>query len=350
MVLACRAPQWANANTSGTIQSMWLLRNIVAIAAGTMLALSATSALAVCTATALTTATPGTVTTGTYTGLVAPTAQLTTYSVTVRYTNTVSGEACSILMSFQRASLPATMSNGTATTPYTVQSAFGGGNTLLFAGSTVSLANTQSYSFTAATGTGTNRTATFNANVYFLMQPATQQAAGSYTDNLTMYVFPGAGGTSFGSRAVTVNGTVAKYCTINGVATGTTDTATIPVSALGAVTTSVINRSYANVLCNVTSNVQLSSANGAVRIVTSPPSGFTNQINYSSTASFSGANAVFDTSSNPAATGAESGGTSTTTSALPTGTLAVTITPQATAQPLLPGSYSDVLTVSIIPQ
>ena len=182
------------------------------------------------------------------------------------------------------------------------------------------------------------------------MQPNSPQVAGSYLDNLIAWVFNLASGSSVFSRTFTVTGTVNKVCTIGGVARPTANSATIPISAGGAVNTTVINRSYASVACNTPSNLQITSQSGAVKNTGTPPSGFTNLINYSSSATFSGATATLNTSTTPTATGAESGTAVSTTGATPSGTMTVSITPQANALRLLSGSYSDILTITITPQ
>lgn len=299
------------------------------------------------------TVTPLTASTGTYTTPTAPVAQAVSITISGTYNTNATAGTCTGAISFQRGTLPASMastSGGSATLPYTIQTAAGGGNTLLFTGNTVSYANIQQYSFTSAGANLTNRAYTTTFTTYFLMQPGSPQAAGTYSDSLTMWIFDLSSGTGFASRGFTVTGTVTKVCTIGGVARPTADTATIPVTAAGAVNTAVINKSYASVVCNTPSNLQLTSQNGAVKTSATPPSGFTNMINYTSTAAFSGASASLDTATNPLATGPEAGAAVSTTGTLPTGTMAVTITPQANVLRLLSGTYSDTLTITITPQ
>jgi hypothetical protein len=296
---------------------------------------------------------PGTASTGVFTPPTAPTAQAISITITGTYTTTAPAGTCQLALSFQRSSYPpATMANtggGGATLPYVLRTAPGGGNVLLFSGSSVSLANVLVYSF-APSGPNQTRPFTANLTIYALMQPNTPQAAGSYLDNLTAWVFNIASGFSVFSRAFTVTGLVNKVCTIGGVATPAVDTANIPVSTAGAVNTAPINRSYASVQCNTPSNVQITSLNGGVRNAGAPPSGFTNIINYSSSATFSGATATLNTASLPTAVGPEAGTAVSTTGATPSGTMTVTITPQANAQPLLSGNYNDIMRITITPQ
>ncbi len=333
-----------------------IFRRLKMLLAACMICLCASdAALAVCNINgAGMTMAPGTANAGTFTFPTAPVAQPIAVTITGNYTTDGGGGTCTLALSFQRASFPpATMAiagGGGATLPYTITQAAGGGNTLLFAGGTVSLANVVQSSFASA---GPNRTAvafTVNLTIWVRMLPGSPQAAGAYLDTLTAFVFNIASGQSVFSRAFTVTGTVAKVCTIGGLAQGPTDTATIPVSPAGNVGTGVINRTYTNVACNTPSNVQISSQNGAVRTTSVPPTGFTNQINYSSTATFSGATATLNTAANPAATGTESGTAISTSGGTPAGSLGVAITPQANAQRLLSGTYSDVMTITITPQ
>lgn len=300
--------------------------------------------------------TPLTASTGTYTPPTAPTAQAVTFTISGTYTTTATAGTCRAAISFNRATLPASMarSGGGTAMPYTARSTATGGNTLLFTGGgTPTATNYLLYSFTAAGANLTNRAFTATLTAYFLAQPVASQPAGSYSDSLTLGVYNVSNGgtvTTLITRTFTVSGTVAKVCSIGGVAHPTADSATIPVTSAGAVNTAVINRSYASVTCNTPSNVQLTSQNGGVKTSGTPPSGFTNIINYSATATFSGAMASVNTATNPAATGAEAGAVVSTTGTTPTGTMSVAITPQANAQRLLTGTYADTLTITITPQ
>jgi hypothetical protein len=243
---------------------------------------------------------------------------------------------------------------GGVTMPYTIQSAAGGGNTLIYTGGgNPGAANRLEVSFTAAGMNLNNVPFTVNLPAYFLAQPVAPQQAGSYSDSLTLNVYnvTTAGVAALRlSRAFTATGTVTSACTIGGTYTPAAGTATIAVSAAGAVSTAPINRSFANVLCTGPANVELSSQEGAVKSATAAPSGFVNLIDYSASASFSGASAALDTATIPGATGAESGAAAGTSGATPNGTLSVTITPAANASPLVAGGYADVLRITIEPQ
>jgi hypothetical protein len=302
--------------------------------------------------------TPVTASTGTYTPPTTPTSQAVTFTVTGTYNSTTAtNPICGVAISFNRATLPASMTRttGGATMPYTITSAAGGGNTLLYTGGGLPTA-TQivQVSFTQAGINLTNRAFSVTLTAYFLAQPGSPQGAGSYSDALNVHVFQVRQGTGALTdrltRAFTATGTVNKACTIGGVATPVADSAVIPVSATGVVTTTAIAKSYATVVCNVLSNLQVTSQSGAVKSTATAPTGFTNLINYSASATYSGATSTVNTATVATATGAEAGTVATTTSATPSGTLSVTITPQAAASKLIKGSYADTLRVTITPQ
>ena len=297
------------------------------------------------------TVTPLAANTGTYVAPTAPTAQAVSITITGTYTKlSSSGGACSGALSFQRGSLPATMARtgGAATLPYSISTAATGGTSLIFAG-TFTLGSALPFTVQATGPLGSNPYSV-TLTVYVLMQPNSPQTGGSYSDSLTMVLYDTGTSTAFASRGFTVTGTVISYCTIGGLNHPSADTATIPVSTAGAVNTAVINKSYPSVACSSPSNVQITSQNGAVTNAGTASAGFTNVIDYSSTAVFSGASASLNTATNPLARGPESGAAVSTTGTAPTGTMTVTITPQANVLPLISGTYSDTLTITITPQ
>ncbi len=153
------------------------------------------------------------------------------------------------------------------------------------------------------------------------------------------------------TQDINITATVTSACTINNTATGTAGSATIPVSAAGAVNTTAITPTgspFANVACNAPATLQLTSLNGAVTNATPAPSGFTNFINYSASAVWNGTTATLNTASVATAAGSESGtGQAVTANS---GNLDVTITPQATSLPLITGPYADTLRVTLTPQ
>jgi hypothetical protein len=303
------------------------------------------------------TATPLSASTGTYTPPALPAAQPVSITINGSYLAALSdvGGECRAAISFNRASLPASMAitgGGAASLPYTLQSAASGGNDLLYTGGGLpNAANTLAFTYPATTIALSTFTRT--VTVWALAEPGASQQAGFYQDNITIDVFTttlaGILTTKASSQTFTVTGTVAKSCTIGGVASPATDTAMIPISATGSVDTTPINRSYANAACNTPSDLQLTSENGAVKNA-GTVAGLSSLIDYSATASFSGANASLDTAAIPAAAGPESGTAASTTGNTPAGTLFVSITPQANALRLIAGSYSDTLNITITPK
>lgn len=154
------------------------------------------------------------------------------------------------------------------------------------------------------------------------------------------------------TQDINISATVTKACTVNNVATGTPGTATIPVTAAGAVTTTAITPTgspFANVACNAASNLQLTSLNGGVVNATAPGSGFTNIINYTATATWNSQTAAINTSTVATASSSESG-TAVPVATAASGNLTVSITPLANALPLVVGAYADTLRVTLTPQ
>jgi hypothetical protein len=318
-----------------------------------------TAATARCNITAAAlTISPVTASTGTYNPPTAPTAQSVTFTVSGSYNSTTAANPlCTVGLSFNRASLPASMARttGGATMPYTITSLAGGGNTLLFTGGGLpALTNLVTFSFPQAGLNLNNQPFSINLTAFFLAQPGSPQGAGNYSDALTANIYNVRQGnnalTLRASRAFSVTGAVSKACTIGGLATPVADTATIPVSAAGVVNITAIAKSYLAVQCNVLSNLQVTSQGGAVKRTGAAPSGFSNLIDYSATSTFGGAMSSLNTAAVATAVGAEAGTIGTTSSATPSGILSVTITPQSAATPLVKGSYADTLRITIIPQ
>ncbi|HVZ05660.1 hypothetical protein [Hyphomicrobium sp.] len=298
-------------------------------------------------------ASPLTASTGTYTPPNPLGAQATPITIQLTYLALLGG-TCTLAMSFHRATVPASMAlagGGSASLPYTLQSSSSGGDTLFYTGGTPNASNSLIYSFNApALGIPVNSSTTFM--IYALAQPGNPQQAGSYQDSVTLDLFNIALNllvTQVSSQAFLVTGQVAKSCTIGGVTHPSADMATIPITADGSVNTSSINRSYSNAICNTPTNVQLTSQNGAV-VTGGLGNGLQRLIDYNALATFSGATASLNTAAVPGASGPESGTVASTTGNTPTGTLGVSIMPQLNTQPLVAGSYSDTLTITLTPQ
>lgn len=160
----------------------------------------------------------------------------------------------------------------------------------------------------------------------------------------------GAANAQTATQDITINATVPKLCTVNLAANGAVDTATIAITAAADVDTTPVtptNAPYTNVACNAPANLQLTSQGGGLTGPGSVP-GFDNIINYTGSATWNSVTATVNTATVATAAGAEAG-TAQAVGAN-TGSLSVTITPGANAQPLVMGNYSDTLRVTLTPQ
>jgi hypothetical protein len=153
------------------------------------------------------------------------------------------------------------------------------------------------------------------------------------------------------TQDINISATVSSACTINNAAAGSADTAVIPITAAGLVNTAPItptNAPYANVACNGPSNLQLTSLSGGVKNATTA-SGFANIIDYTASATWHSVTATIDTSTTAGAAGSESGTAQPVATAF-SGSLTVSITPLANTLPLVQGSYTDTLRITLTPQ
>jgi hypothetical protein len=289
---------------------------------------------------------------GTYTAPIPPADQTFTISVQIQYAalGLLAPVACRMGLFFMRGSTPPSMSTGggSATLPYDLRTAATGGNTLIHtAVPDESGMIVEAWSAPLTLGS----TRTLNFTFYGRMQPVDPQQGGAYQDNITLalvgqllILIP----VVSASQPHTVTADVTKTCTIGGVSNPAADSASIPIIG-GNVDTTPIPKSYANVVCNSPSSVQLTSLGGALTGPVSPGSAFQNHIDYSAQALFSGATAQINTETNPSATGAEAGTPSTATGNMPQGTLSLSIVPHANTLPLVRGNYADTLRISITP-
>jgi len=143
------------------------------------------------------------------------------------------------------------------------------------------------------------------------------------------------------TQNITLNATVADYCSIAGSATGGNVTRTISVTNGTVDTASLPQVSVNNVACSKAANITLSTTNTGL---TGPGTvtNFQNVIHYTADASFGGAAPSLDTSTATSATAATAGAA--------TGPLTVDITPAANTSPMVPGGYTDTLVVLLEPQ
>ena len=268
--------------------------------------------------------------------------QLFSFSVTV--TNPHNSKTCNFALSFTRSTVPARMTNGAWTLQYSIESS--SGTTLLqttgyVAGTSPAAANR------LAGFVGTNSSVTLNVRIRI---PAgqTSAAAGSYSDStVTIGIYEISGSSpvdTVDTKAFTVGATVVTACTLP-----TPDATTLNFTP--AITDGVPNASYVlrstftSVACTQPSRIRLSGSALQPTPALSAASGFDNFINWRAYGVFSAASATLNTSSASSATsldfnvpsGAVSGATITVDVNLVAG------------NPLLAGSYSAILTVSIDP-
>jgi hypothetical protein len=153
------------------------------------------------------------------------------------------------------------------------------------------------------------------------------------------------------TQNVNLTATVGGYCTIDGAATGTVRSATVPVGN-GVVTPGnlTIGGSNGSVICTDNARIQLRTNSKGLTNSAAATGVFVNKIHYTATADYNGATATINTET--ATAGVD------TTAVLTTGgaqtnqplTLAITITATPIGKYLVNGSYADTLVVTLSPQ
>ena len=159
-------------------------------------------------------------------------------------------------------------------------------------------------------------------------------------------------GVAWGQGAATqdviLNATVGPFCTVGGLATGSSRSANVPVAngrAVGGQIT--INGAQETITCSGAANVTVTSlATGLTHSNSKTPAeGCTKKIHYRATAQVTGGTAAtIDTSTNSSAP-------ASIASAVTNASLEITVNVIATQAPLLlvDGSYTDTLRVTIAP-
>lgn len=153
------------------------------------------------------------------------------------------------------------------------------------------------------------------------------------------------------TQNVNLTATVGGYCTIDGAATGTVRSATVPV-ANGVVTPGnlTIGGTSGSVICTSNAKVQLTTTNAGLTNSVAAADPFVNKIHYTATATYNGTTETINTAT--ATAGAPTAGT-TTTAGAQTGSpldLAVNITPTPSGKFLANGTFTDTLVVTLSPQ
>ncbi len=226
--------------------------------------------------------------------------------------------------------------SGGATMPYTIATASGGTPVISFTTTHGSTA-----SFTPAVG------ATSTTLAVFMVIPNGVYASGLFADATGVaQIFSTNGVNLLASGAVTptVNYT-ANTCTIGGSASGGTQS--VDFSSGSSISIGQKSAAFGAVTCNSPATVTLSSANGAATATGAAGTTHQNFFDYVASTTVNGAAVSLDTSANPARGAAESASASIVANTTTNATLSIGITPKAPAKPLVAGSYSDILTVTI---
>ena len=147
---------------------------------------------------------------------------------------------------------------------------------------------------------------------------------------------------------INISATVAGYCRISGAATPAALNATVPVSTVGVVDTTDIPFTIPGVVCNTAADLRAASQSGGVKSGASVTAGFSNIINYTGEAKLGTTTSTINTATTTTAIGVEQGNIAPTSGAY-TGDLNIKITPQSATDPLVAGSYSDTMRVTITP-
>jgi hypothetical protein len=271
------------------------------------------------------------------------------YSFSFGVTN-FSNRACRFVLSIRRATMPASMTNGTASISYAVERTTG---VLIMRTAATPTAGQSTTSVRLVAGAST----TINVRARLPASQTTAIRNGIYTDaTLTLEVWQSTtAGTPTALRsssAMSISATRSGTCAIS---SPTNVTQTIATSAVGLTTGMSTPSPTFLVTCSVISNVVLSSQNGAVTLGNvletslTPVGGFRNKIDYSATINAPAGTVTLDTGASvaaPAATPTQVFSNAAEANRLTT----VTITPETSTVPLIAGTYEDLLTIRITPQ
>ena len=224
-------------------------------------------------------------------------------------------------------------SSGGATIPYSISTSSSGSPTV---------------SYTTNLGSSAPVTPTTVSVPLFLIIPAGVYRPGTYIDSTARVEAYNsiAPITLLASRAVTPTLQVTQtYCTIGGTTNG--GSKTLDFSNGATVSTVQQTANFGTVICNNTATISLSSAKGAATNAASAVTGFQNYFDYVAQTTINGGTAILDTAANPAVGSSESATGNITAVTTVNAPFSVRVTPRAPAKPLMPGAYSDVLTVTI---
>jgi uncharacterized protein YfaP (DUF2135 family) len=152
------------------------------------------------------------------------------------------------------------------------------------------------------------------------------------------------------TQSVNLTATVGGYCTIDGAATGTVRSATVPV-ANGVVTPGnlPIGGTSGSVICTSNAKIQLTSVKAGLTNSGAAADPFVNKIHYTATATYNGTTETISTATatpnTPTAGTTTTGGPQTSTPLV----LAVNIAATPSGKYLANGSFDDTLIVTLSP-
>ena len=153
------------------------------------------------------------------------------------------------------------------------------------------------------------------------------------------------------TQDINLTATVAKYCKIAGAANPAALSKTVPINGTtNNVDTAAIPVTVTGIVCNTPADIVTSSQSGAVKGPANSNTAFQNLINYTAVAKLgTAATSTINTATIATAAGVETGSTGSTAAGY-SGDLAVSITPAANTKPLVAGTYSDTLHITITPK
>jgi hypothetical protein len=295
---------------------------------------------------------PSNVNVGTYVGLALPSISTTTLTITVSATGS-GGGSCTLGIVLRRSSTPAALNTIPANLVSLPYAATLGGLSLTYGASAA--ASPSSVGVTATlTAPGNGITANISTTTSLVVTPTTvigTPSFGSHSDSLfiDLYEVQGSNKIFKGTLSLTLTATVSSTCSIDSAAN---TSQTIRIGSTGLTSGMITSSPTFNVTCPIASNVTLSSQNGAVTRggvaegTLTTVSGFRSKIEYSAAIATAGTtHASLNTSS-----ASSVGPTTFRSSAIISVATTVTITPETSTVPLRAGSYSDVLTITIVPQ
>ena len=191
----------------------------------------------------------------------------------------------------------------------------------------------------------------FNATLTVVVSLTAGQTgtSGSYVGSVTAQMKT-TGGSINGSAGVAVAQATVNNpttCTIGGAANG--GTKTLDFSNGKTVSTTQQFAIFGSVTCNNSAVMTLTSQNGAVTNAAATDSTHQNFFDYIATTTVNGGTVTLNTSTVPGTGAAETSTGNITSTSTTNAVLSVGVTPIAPTQPLVAGSYNDVLTLTITP-